>query len=569
MNGKVKNMDDLNTRLHLLEGSMQNLFVSVNTSLENIRENLNASRIPQVNGSLEISSDSGVTLSSPTETTITTPAATQVPTSKGTESNLNPTSMITISENTQVTTSKGTKPNLNPKPTTTITTPATTQVPTSKGTEPNLNPTTTITTPATTQVPTSKGSRGREFLILFMRNHPFARGSLNIYVSSDSGVMANISSSPKLDATIKLAVDRRLNITHNSKFTLPANLACEYGTVEPKTVILQTSEPATVTILDSFHKQSNDATLIIPTDKLSNKYFVSTTHPYRSSSDFYSQFAVGALYNGTNINVTFKMKDTSPISLLGGTYRDGDVFSVTLERLETFQVGHATDLSGTVITSSKPVAVFSGNRCNQLKSGACSHMLTQLPPVSELDNQYIVPPFYNNKGTLIQVISESQNTVNCSVGDRVSTWLLGDTEYKNVEVTPDEISVIVSDRPVLVTGFGMGGSYDSYMTVIPGVHQYLNYYKVVVPGGYDENFFCVMISSESVNSLRINGYTVDHYERGYQVYAFLEKKFLVSAFRVENGSFELTTLDKSPFGLLVYGHRQYDGYGFAGNFVLI
>ncbi|XP_048750593.2 IgGFc-binding protein-like [Ostrea edulis] len=557
MNEQIRKIDDLSTRLDIVEGSMQHLFLSVYTSLGNI---LNASRIPQTTGSSDFISDSGVTPSSATETTITTPATTQVPTTKVTEPNLNPTSTPAA---TQVPTTKGTESNLNP-----TTTPAATQVPISKGTESNIDPNpTTITTPETTALPASKGSRAREFLILFMQNFDRSKGSLTVYVASGSEVMVNISSSPKLDATIKSAVDKRLNITHDLKFTLPANLTCKYGEVEPKAVLLQTSEPATVTIFDRFHLYSNDATLIIPTYKLSNKYLVSSTQPRTSVSHHDSHFAVGALFDGTNINITFKMKNKS-LFLLDGTYRDKDVFTVTLERLETFQVGHFTDLSGTVITSSKPVAVFSGNQCNSLRTG-CSHMLTQLPPVSELDNQYIVPPFYNNKGTLIQMVSGSQNSVNCRVGDRVSTWLLGDTEYKNVEITSREIAVIVSDRPVLVTGFGMGGSYHPYMTVIPGVHQYLNYYKVAVPDGYDENFLCVMISSKSVNSLRINGYTVDNYEIAYQVYVFLEKKFLVSTFRVENGRFELQTSDKSHFGLLVYGHRRSDGYGFAGNFVLV
>ncbi|XP_056003477.1 uncharacterized protein LOC130049633 [Ostrea edulis] len=591
MNEQIREIDDLSTRLNIVEGSMQNLFLSVNASFENNREDLNVSCTPNVTGSSECFSGSGVTLSSTTETTtITTPATTQVPTTKGTEPNLNPT---TTPQTTQVPTTKGTEPNLNPTtpqttqvpttkgtepnlnqttpqttqvPTTKdtgpnlnlnpTTTPAATQVPTSKGTEPNLNPTTTS---KTTQVPTSKahfisradisvGSRGTEFLILFMRNL-FSVGSLTIYVASDRKVMVDISSSPELDATIKSAVDRRLNITHDSKFTFPPTLACQDGTVEPKAVIVQTSELSVVTIFDSFDRATNDGTLIIPTNKLSKKYFVSSTQPYSSSPSLYSQFAVGALYNGTDLNVTFKMKDKSPMSLLGDTYRDGDVFSLTLERLETFQIGHTTDLSSTVITFSKPVAVFSGNRCNQLKSSSCSHILTQLPPISELDNQYVVPSFYNNTGTLIQVISE---------------------KYKNVEVTSNEITVLLSDRPVLVTAFGMGTPYggneinnnhDSYMTVIPGVHQYLNYYKVVVPGGYDENFLCVMISSEFLKSLRINGYTVDHYEKVYQGYAVVEKRFLVSTFKVQNRSFELTTLDKSHFGLLVYGHRRDDGMG--------
>jgi hypothetical protein len=416
------------------------------------------------------------------------------------------------------------------------------------------------------------GNRGKEFFILFMRN--YRNGPLSIYVASGGEVLVNISSSPALYPTIKSSVDKTSNITHHSKFTLPTSLACEDRRVESKGVIVQTSELSTVIIFDSFFSDSTDGTLVIPTNKLSNKYIVSSTQPYRSSREYYSQFAIGALHHGTSVNITLKLKDNSSISLLGRPYRDDDILTLTLDRLETFQVPHTTDLSGTVITSSKPVAVFSGNRCNRLKNSYCSHMVSQLPPVSELDKQYIVPPFYNNAGTMIQVISEGQSSVKYRVGDRVTTWLLGAAEYKNVEITTNETATVVSDHPVLVTGFAIGGkvmdtAYDPFMAVIPGVHQYLSYYTVVVPDGYEENFLCVIIPSDSAKSLRINGQNVDHYQTVYQTSVLLDKNFKVKIITVQKGSYELRSSDESAFGLLVYGHRRVDGYGFTGNFVFI
>jgi hypothetical protein len=198
-------------------------------------------------------------------------------------------------------------------------------------------------------------------------------------------------------------------------------------------------------------------------------------------------------------------------------------------------------------------------------------MVTQLPPVSEFDKQYIVPPFYNNDGTLIQVISEGQSSVRYSVGHNVTTLLLHAAEFNNVEITSNEIAVLSSSHPVLVNGFGMGSAVsmnDPFMTVIPGVHQYLSYYTVFVPDGYEENFLCVIIPSGSVKSLRINGENVDHYETVYQSSVVVEKNYQVSTVKVGKGSYELATSDNSAFGLLVYGHRSNDGYGFSGNFVL-
>lgn len=53
MKGQIGKIDDLSARLNIVGSSMQNLFLSVNTSLENIREDLNDSCIPRVTGSSE------------------------------------------------------------------------------------------------------------------------------------------------------------------------------------------------------------------------------------------------------------------------------------------------------------------------------------------------------------------------------------------------------------------------------------------------------------------------------------------------------------------------------------
>ncbi|XP_062587885.1 uncharacterized protein LOC134249571 [Saccostrea cucullata] len=197
-------------------------------------------------------------------------------------------------------------------------------------------------------------------------------------------------------------------------------------------------------------------------------------------------------------------------------------------------------------------------------------MVTQLPPTNEIDTEYIVPPFYNNDGTLIQVLCENSSSINSSVGNSVSNFLLNEKGYKNIEVTSNMTTVIESDQPVLVTAFGMGSKsnrYHPYMTVVPGIHQYLDYYKIIVPEGYQENFICVIVQSQSLNNLRINGFSASHYTSVYQAAVTLTKHFSIRIFKIQSGTFVLSTTDASQFGLIVNGHRINDGYGFAGNFV--
>ncbi|XP_062617007.1 IgGFc-binding protein-like [Saccostrea cucullata] len=429
--------------------------------------------------------------------------------------------------------------------------------------------TSTKPTSSITQLPRSIGSRGREFLILFMKNHPAAKGSPTIYITTGGNASVNISTSNDLNASTKLATDIILNVSYYSNITLPYDLSCDYLSIESKAVLLQTSELSTVSIFDSFHKSSNDGTLIISTNRLSTRYLVSSTNPYKKSEGYYSQFAVAALYKDTNVNITFKMKTSTSISLLGGTYEDQDVLTTTLNKYETLQIMHTSDLTGTFIESTKRIAVFSGNRCQQMKVLACSHMVSQLPPTTELDNRYIIPAFYGNLGTLIQVISESQNSIKISEGRNSSTLHMNEKEFMNIEVTSGETTTVESDNPVLVTGFAMGSSNkDPYMTVIPGVNQYVDYYNVVVPDGYAKNYICVIIQQKYTDDLKINDTSTDHYKSVQQSSAAFETTYSIRIFEVDSGPIVISTTNNSTFGLIVYGHRMDDGYAFTGNYVL-
>jgi hypothetical protein len=199
-------------------------------------------------------------------------------------------------------------------------------------------------------------------------------------------------------------------------------------------------------------------------------------------------------------------------------------------------------------------------------------MVTQLPPTAGLDHLYIVPPFFRNIKTLTQIVTPTNNAINTTVEGRESTLILTEGGHKNIE--SNETVVIDSHGPVLVTGFGMGNAtspyIDPYMTVIPGVHQYLDFYKITVPSGYTENFLCVIYPAASSDNIQINGFSFGHYNTVYQnsLHLDIDYNFRVLQVRNDGTTYVLSSTDKSKFGLIVYGHRVHDGYGFSGNFVL-
>lgn len=417
------------------------------------------------------------------------------------------------------------------------------------------------------------GSRGTEFIVLFMQNHVNEKGSLAVYIATNNTSSLKIISSRNLNQTMKFEIDKNLNFTSYANISFPFDLVCHKFTTEYKAVIIRTTELSTVVLFDSYDSFSSDGTLVIPTNKLSTKYLVSTTEWYRSGSDYKSQFAIGVLHNKTQLNIKFNIRNNESIVIQGQTFSSGEVFSHTFGELETLQVSHTRDLTGTYITSNKPVAVFSGNRCHEFISGTgCSHLVSQLPPVDQFDSEYIIPPFYDNFGTVLQVLSPFHSTVNTSTGINISSLHLNDHEHKNIKVTTNEVTLIKSDRPVLVTAFAMGHtfSFNPYMTVIPGVNQYIDYYKIIVPDRYPENYLCIISPTGTIDNLLINQLSIGQFSTVYQRSVVSRgKKFSVRTIRVQQGVYVIETTDQEPFGLIVYGHGWIKSYGFAGNFVLL
>ena len=413
----------------------------------------------------------------------------------------------------------------------------------------------------------SPGSQGEEFLVLFMENYYASEhGYENAYILSDleGWSSVNITSSPHLERSIKSNVDRIFDFTSYVNISFPYDLTCQNFLKETKAVLFKTSELSTVTIFDTYIEVSNDATLIIPTRKLSTGYLIS------SSSSSSSQFAVGSLNSETDLRIKFNISNNVTLTLNGTSFFTGDTFSISLEKFETIQIYHDAGLSGTFVTANKPIAVFSGDRCAYLGYPGCSHAISQLPPIQEYDNEYIIPSFFQNMGAFIQVVSPVENRANFTIGTSTSTLRFQAYEFHNLEIGQNQIAIVKSEHPVQVTAYAKGSNSNSpYMTVMPGINHYLDYYKIIVPENYTNNYLCVIIPRQSVDNLRINNLSVNKFTTSFQsVQRSIGKMYSIPILSVSQGVYVLKTTDKVGFGLLVYGHRPYDGYGYAGNFVL-
>ncbi|XP_056002166.1 IgGFc-binding protein-like [Ostrea edulis] len=359
------------------------------------------------------------------------------------------------------------------------------------------------------------------------------------------------------------------------KINVQYTMMLSYFKIEEKAILIETTIDASVIIIDN-DKLSSDSTMVLPMKHLSDAYIISTVSSFNPKLDRV-QFAIAALNNSTEVRIMFRIEPNLPLTVDGIEYENGSEMVIYLNELQTYQIRHNADLSGTFIKASSRVAVFSGNACakiafkNRKDSGDCSHLVEQIPPVERLDNTYIVPSNTNRYGTILKVVSPFKSRVTYHVGNKKTTASLVPQGYFEFSITENQVAVIESERPVLLTSFAAGSdtSGDPYMITIPGVTQYLNKYTVVTPSNFTSNYVALIIDESSLPHLTLNKRGLNEYMRTFNTPVTVRKvRYIVLVVHVSDGAINVKTTNNAVFGLLVYGHRKNDGHGFAGNVVL-
>nr|XP_022312789.1 uncharacterized protein LOC111117854 [Crassostrea virginica] len=413
------------------------------------------------------------------------------------------------------------------------------------------------------------GSRGKSFIVLFMTDG--ASSTKNIYITSENGVQMNISTSEHLDTLLKSQIDRVVTIPSNEHIIVPTEMELTSFKKETKAILIETSDDVFV-ITHAVRRGTVGSTTQIPIHKLSTKYVVISTEPH---SSWKSQIAVTAIEDNTTIAVTLKMRRHINLTIDGNIYQNNDVFNVTLNRLETYQIEHKTDLTGSIIESSKPIAAFSGNDCNRLENiGACDYLIEQLPPVDGLDTTYIVPPNSDDRDTKVLITAIEKTNLTYIIDSTPRAVLMNEYTSNGTTISGNQICVVQAENPVLVTAFGLHSKSsklgDPSMTIVPGIHQYLDYYKIVVPTGYDHNYVSIMIKHAAKDSFRINGSTMNRYPVKFEDNVSVGNiKYNVRTVQVTDGELTASTVDGERFGLMFTGVTDYEAYGFSGNSMLL
>lgn len=286
---------------------------------------------------------------------------------------------------------------------------------------------------------------------------------------------------------------------------------------------------------------------------------------------------------------------------------------------QTILFTQSNDLSGTVIRSSKPLAVFSGHECGNVPAGttACDHIVEQMPPGQTFGQIYFVVPFAGRvSGDMIRVATltdDTQVTVTCVTTPQDTPQVLGPVEGDNTInrgefltfMTPGNQAnrndykpsycCIDATQPIVVGQYGTGyttdaslvgkttaiESGDPFMSLVPPVTQYMNNYTMTslegAAGPFPDRFINIAIAAEFFDNsqtarrnIKINGSTASPID-GYIPFYCSNNEICGYGAQIEVPAGVVNIYHETPsYGIMVsyYAYQQQNSFGLPVGFEL-
>ncbi|NCC73368.1 MAG: T9SS type A sorting domain-containing protein [Sphingobacteriia bacterium] len=413
-------------------------------------------------------------------------------------------------------------------------------------------------------------SRGTDFWLLFKKNNDGQSVQMFLDISGTENANGTVTI-----PGIGFSVNFTVTANAVTRVNIPSNAILNpSGIIENLGIHVIADKEVTVYGMNQ-RGASTDGFLGLPLDILGNQYLV-VTYPILNWGGFYPdesyapQFAIVSPYDNNVVTITPKDQTFNGNPA-------GVPFSITLNQGQTYLVrgrmsnSYTADLTGSIISSTLPVAVFSGSSCASIPQSvpACDHLVEQIPPLSTWGQTFVTRPLETRiNGDLWRFLSSQNNTQLYIDGVLAATLNFGDF-YETILTTS---SFIEASNPVLAIQFSMSSDWDGviadpFMMVIPPYQQYLDSYSFSTPAsGFVGNYFTSAVDNDGVSDMILNGVPLN--SAGF--FAIGTTGFSAGAFPVSiNTSYSISNSGGYPSGLYVYGFGSYDSYGFPGGLSLL
>ncbi|XP_038044295.1 sushi domain-containing protein 2-like [Patiria miniata] len=319
-----------------------------------------------------------------------------------------------------------------------------------------------------------------------------------------------------------------------------------------------------------YQDHTTDGFLSIPTNNLGMQYVVTTSRPI---DDDNSQFAVIGTEDSTLVQVILR----GAVTFEGQSYSPGDVLRFTVNELEAVQIQGRilVDLTGSIIQSDKPVAVFSGNECTNHAGSYCDTVTEQLVPVKSWGQKHIYTAARSDDDNIYRIVAYFGKT----------NLTIPGLEHQSLE--PGEFwegrlsgsGLVTSSKPALMMQHLAsidGITVDPSIIQVPAEEHFGFVFGFTTPphSGEDSsgyfNFINIIVKRESRQTVYLNHFPINGTNALVSDVPHTSYISLTVQLPKGEGVYYVEQIDpySSPLSVIVYGYERAESYGYAAGLSL-
>ena len=285
------------------------------------------------------------------------------------------------------------------------------------------------------------------------------------------------------------------------EFTFSAkDYALRNTTDRSKGIIIKTGNERQVFVYGAHDfKKRTDSFLALPSHDLgaaSYTYIAAMIHTRDSAiltafEDIHALVGIVSGEDDTFLTITPNQNVTIGTEFV----KAGESVRFTLARAETLLIAYVGNLTGTKVTSNRPISFFSGDQCPYIPQGVkhCDQIVEQLPPVEAWGRQFATAPLKTRRSYDVFLFVASENTTTVSIScvlsngtqGYVDTLRLSEGGFADVQVRSTHFCWVEADKRILLLQFAVGQDADGvpsdpFMALVPAVSHYTNTFTLPI-----------------------------------------------------------------------------------------
>jgi hypothetical protein len=443
-------------------------------------------------------------------------------------------------------------------------------------------------------------SLGTDFWVGFMPNFNIPAAEVALHIASGTANIVTIEfysgstdGKPTSTRTLTLKKDEAVSVV------LPLDLS-ENWEMEKAVYkgIHVTAKNPIVVYATSNGGATADGYLALPTPGLGTEYYAACMYDDKYISfpwPLAGEFMIIAPYDGTVVTIKTTADTRLDLDAFKQGHKMGDQWTVSLRRGQCYLVQSSgievgdQDLTGSKITSNKPIALVSGHqRCAVPVAGddvdSRDHLIEMIPSVDKWGTQYFERSFYGRNlcGDLVRLISAEDGNVISINGNQTISLGAGEVAERPLTIGTEVYTSLTNKKflavEYLYSELHNGDIFhiDPAMIVLTPQNQFQK--KIILrtivnpadpQSGNFENLITVVCRADSIDNILLNGEKITTKTVGPKaIFLNTNPQMAARYARLGSGAKTIIATSNEPMGIYLYGYTTVESYGFPAGMAL-